>query len=50
MVTIPYMSGVEESMLVLLATGRLFRIQAIEDPDERHVELRMLCMETGENA
>lgn len=50
LVTIPFMTGVQESMLVLLADGRLFRIEGIEDPDNRNVELRMLCVETGTNA
>jgi SPP1 family predicted phage head-tail adaptor len=49
MVTIPYLSGVKEAMLVGF-DSRVFRIQAIEDPDERKVELRMLCLETGQNA
>jgi SPP1 family predicted phage head-tail adaptor len=49
MVTIPYTAGVTESMLVSF-NSRLFRIQAIEDPDERKVELRLLCLETGQNA
>lgn len=50
LVTIMYMPGVRPDMLVqYLDAGltRIFKIVDIEDPDERHVELRMLCQEVG---
>jgi SPP1 family predicted phage head-tail adaptor len=50
LVTIPYLAGVKESMTMTTDDGRLFRIQAIEDPDERKVELRILALESGQNA
>ena len=49
MVVIPYLPGVLGSMLIVFDT-RTFRIVAIEDPDERQVELRFLALEFGQNA
>ena len=53
LVTIRYQPGVLESMQVGMYEGavlRMFQIAAIEDPDERHVELRMMCFEINQNA
>lgn len=53
LVTIPYQSGVQQSMTISLneaGTTRTFQIEYIEDPDERHVELRLMCFEMNQNA
>lgn len=53
LVTIPYQPGVQQSMVVSFneaGTTRYFQIEYIEDPDERHVELRMMCFEMNQNA
>ncbi len=53
MVTIPYRPGVQASMTIQLNDGgikRTFQIVDVEDPDSRHVELRMMCSELGTNA
>lgn len=49
LVTIPYMPGVTQAMLVSFG-NRTFQIEAVEDPDERQVELRIYCAERGQNA
>lgn len=52
LVTIPYQPGVLESMLFgYYEQGfqHLLQIAAIEDPDNRHVELRMTCFEINAN-
>lgn len=49
LVTILYLPGVTEAMLVSFE-ARLFQIKAIEDPDERHIELRILCVERNQSA
>jgi SPP1 family predicted phage head-tail adaptor len=46
-VVIPYQDGVESDMLVQFR-NRLFVIQAVQDPDERQVELHLLCAERNE--
>jgi SPP1 family predicted phage head-tail adaptor len=53
LVTIPYQPGVQASMTIGFNEGgttRMFQIVDIEDPDERHIELRMMCSEIGSNA
>jgi SPP1 family predicted phage head-tail adaptor len=53
LVTTPYQPGVLESMTIGMYEGsvlRMLQIADIEDPDERHVELRMLCFEINQNA
>jgi SPP1 family predicted phage head-tail adaptor len=53
LVTIPYQPGVLESMVLTINDGgitRTWQIETIEDPDERHVELRMMCFEMNQNA
>jgi SPP1 family predicted phage head-tail adaptor len=49
-VVIRYMPGVLAKMLVQLPDGRIFLIQAIMDPDERKVELWLLCKERNDGA
>ena len=49
MVTIFYLSGLQESMTIAF-DGRTFVIAAIQDPDERRVEQRLLCVERNQNA
>ena len=49
LVTMPYQAGLNESMQVQFET-RLWQIVGIEDPDERHIELRILCLERDQNA
>jgi SPP1 family predicted phage head-tail adaptor len=49
MITIPFLAGLEENMTVSF-DSRIFVIQAIQDPDERRVELRLLCVERNQNA
>ena len=44
-VTIRYISGVTTANLVQISDGRLWEIQAVLDPDERHVELQLFCYE-----
>ena len=48
MVTIPYLAGVQENMTISF-DSRTFIIEAIDDPDERKVELRVLCREINQN-
>lgn len=53
LITLPYQTGVEESMTVSFNEGgatRVFQIEYIEDPDERHIELRLMCFEMNQNA
>ena len=53
LVTIPYQPGMQQNMTVSFNEGgttRTFQIEYIEDPDERHVELRMMCFEMNQNA
>ena len=53
LVTVPYQPNVQASMLIQFLEGgitRTFQIVDVEDPDERHVELRLMCSETGSNA
>ena len=53
LITIPYQPGVDESMTVTMyeaGTNRTFQIEYIEDPDERHIELRLMCFEMNQNA
>ncbi len=53
LITIPFQRGVLESMVVLMnddGNARRFQIEYIEDPDERHFELRMMCFEMNQNA
>lgn len=53
LITIPYQPGILQSGSVDLADAgitRNFQIEFIEDPDERHVELRLMCFEMGQNA
>jgi SPP1 family predicted phage head-tail adaptor len=53
LVTIVYQGGVFEGMTVSLyefGTTRVFQIEDIVDPDERHIELRMTCSEINQNA
>lgn len=53
LVTISYQPGISEAMTVSFNEGgttRSFQIEYIEDPDERHVELRLMCFEMNQNA
>jgi SPP1 family predicted phage head-tail adaptor len=53
LVTVPYQPGVLESMTIGMydfGTLRTFQIVAIEDPDERRVELRIMAFEINQNA
>ena len=53
LVTVPYQPGIQESMLIGLLEGgtlRMFQIAGIEDPDEQHVELRIMAFEINQNA
>jgi SPP1 family predicted phage head-tail adaptor len=53
LVTVPYQPGILENMTVNFneaGTTRSFQIEYIEDTDERHVELRMMCFEMNQNA
>jgi len=43
-VTIPYLDGVSTSSRILL-DGRVLNITSVQDPDERHVELMLVCQE-----
>lgn len=47
-VTIRYLSGVLARMVVVLRDGRRFQIQAVQDPDERKWEMRLLCVERND--
>lgn len=53
LVTIPYQLGVSQNMLVGVneaSSTRFWQIAFIEDPDERHIELRLYCFEINQNA
>ncbi len=53
LVTVPYQPGVQASMVIQLneaGSTRTFQIVDIEDPDERNIELRLMCSELGSNA
>jgi len=53
LITIPYQFGVQQNMTVTFNEGdvtRTFQIEYIEDPDEQHRELRMMCFEMNQNA
>jgi len=43
-ITIPYMAGVTTDLQVSF-DSRMFDVQAVQDPDERQTELRLLCVE-----
>lgn len=44
-ITIRYIPGVTSAMTVQLSDGRVWNIEAVSDPDERHVELQLFCYE-----
>ncbi len=46
-VTIRYRDGLLNRMIIRFR-GRNFQIQAIQDPDEKQVELRILCVERNQ--
>jgi SPP1 family predicted phage head-tail adaptor len=48
-VTIPYQSGILDSMLVGFE-AEMWQISYIEDEDRRHVFLDLFCAEVGQNA
>ena len=48
-VTIPYQSGILDSMLVGFE-AEMWQISYIEDEDRRHVFLDLYCAEVGQNA
>jgi SPP1 family predicted phage head-tail adaptor len=53
LVVIPYQLGVEENMTIqYLDNGatRIFQIEAVDDPDELRVQLKIYCFEIGQNA
>ena len=53
LITVPYQDGVFESMTLTVNEGdttRTFQIEYLEDPDESHRELRLMCFEMGQNA
>ena len=53
LVTVPYQPGILESMQIGMyeaGTLRMMQIAGIEDPDERHVELRIMAYEINQNA
>lgn len=53
MVTVMYQPGIMASMIIGIidrGTTRRLQILDIEDPDERQVELRIMCSEIGTNA
>ena len=53
LITIPYQQGVAQNMTVSFnenGNTRKMQIEFIEDPDERHVELRIMCFELNQNA
>jgi SPP1 family predicted phage head-tail adaptor len=43
-VTIPYLAGVSTSTRILI-DGRALNITSVQDPEERHVELILVCEE-----
>ena len=48
LVTIPWQMGITQQMTIsyeVAGNTRIFQIKAIEDPDQRQVELRFLVME-----
>lgn len=45
-IRIRYRSGVKPAMQVLYGT-RVFDIQSVIDPEERHIELQLLCKEVN---
>ena len=49
LVSMPYQAGLDESMQVQFE-ARIWQIVGIEDPDEQHRELRILCIERDQNA
>ena len=49
LVAMPYISGVTGAMQVSFE-GRIFDIQYVEDVEERKTELRLYCVERGQNA
>jgi SPP1 family predicted phage head-tail adaptor len=49
LITIPYIAGLSAGMTIVFQT-RTFQIMAIQDPDERQIELRLLCVERSSNA
>jgi len=49
LVTMPYQEGLTEAMQIQFET-RIWQIVGIEDPDEQHRELRILCIERDQNA
>jgi SPP1 family predicted phage head-tail adaptor len=44
-IIIRYIPGVTTAMTVQLSDGRVWNIEAVADPDERHVELQLFCYE-----
>lgn len=53
LVTVPYQPGIEEYMQIGVLEGsvlRMFQIDGIEDPDERHIELRIMTHEINQAA
>jgi SPP1 family predicted phage head-tail adaptor len=46
-VTIPYQDGVTSGMRINYG-ARVFRIEAVQDPDERQVDLQLLSIETND--
>lgn len=49
LVTVFYFEGPKENMTIQWE-GRVLQIIGIQDPDGQHRELRMLCVERGQNA
>jgi len=43
-----YLPGVLAKMLVQLPDGRIFIIQAVLDPDERKIEMWLMCKERND--
>lgn len=43
-VTVPYRAGISTQTQVLV-DGRVLNITSIQDPDERHVDLKLICEE-----
>lgn len=48
LVTVPYQPGIAAAMEINYQ-DRIFQIEAVQDPDERQVELRLLCIERNQN-
>ena len=53
LVTVPYQTGIAESMQIGYQDGaslRMFQIVGVADPDEGRWELRITCFELNQNA